>query len=293
MTFAQIILPLNIKGTYTYKVPIFLLGTLSVGMRVVVPFGGKKLYTGIIADLHDQEPESFLPKEIITALDNEAILPTQQLAFWQWLSDYYLSNIGEVYRFAFPSSLKLESETYIRRNDSVEVNFEVLDAHELHLMQALEVKSSISLQELEAFIPRKEVIKTLNSLIDERLIIIDEKLAEKYKAKEVSYIKIKDGLLEEQKIENILASLSKAPKQKDLFLAILDLSTNGEEFIKKSQLFEDKFFSSAHVKALIDKSYIEEYYLQKDRIDLYDGTLEEHDKLSETQQIAADRKSVV
>jgi primosomal protein N' (replication factor Y) len=66
----------------------------------------------------------------------------------------------------------------------------------------LEVKSVINLQELEAFIPRKEVMKTLNSLIDERLIVIDEKISEKYKAKEVSYIRLKEGLLESSSSRN-------------------------------------------------------------------------------------------
>ncbi|WP_407482047.1 primosomal protein N' [Elizabethkingia meningoseptica] len=286
MMFAQIILPLNIKGTYTYKVPVFLYGKLSEGMRVVIPFGGKKLYTGIITELHDREPEAFLPKEIISALDNEAILPAEQLKFWQWISDYYLCNVGEVYRFAFPSSLKLESETYVRRNPDVEVDYEVLDVHELHLMQALEVKSVINLQELEAFIPRKEVIKTLNSLIDERLIIIDEKISEKYKAKEVSYLKLKDGLLGSANISEILSGLNKAPKQKDLFLAILDKSTSDNQFIKKSELFEDKFFTSQQLRALIDKGYVEEFYLQKDRIDAYDGDLESIEQLADFQQKA-------
>ncbi|MCP1252792.1 primosomal protein N' [Elizabethkingia sp. S0634] len=286
MMFAQLILPLNIKGTYTYKVPVFLYGKLAIGMRVVVPFGGKKLYTGIVVEIHDREPEAFLPKEIISALDNEAILPEEQLKFWQWVSDYYLCNVGEVYRFAFPSSLKLESETYVKRNPDVEVDYEVLDVHEIHLMQALEVKSVINLQELEAFIPRKEIMKTLNSLIDERLIVIDEKISEKYKAKEVSYIRLKEGLLESVALHEILSILNKAPKQKDLFLAILDKATSEDPFVKKSELFEDKFFSTQQLKALVDKGYVEEFYLQKDRIDSYDGDLEQIEQLTDLQQKA-------
>ncbi len=192
----------------------------------------------------------FLPKEIISALDNEAILPEEQLKFWQWISDYYLCNVGEVYRFAFPSSLKLESETYVKRNPDVEVDYEVLDVHEIHLMQALEVKSVINLQELEAFIPRKDVMKTLNSLIDERLIVIDEKISEKYKAKEVSYIRLKEGLLESVALHEILSILNKAPKQKDLFLAILDKATSENPFVKKVRTFlKINFFSSQQLKS--------------------------------------------
>ena len=75
-------------------------------MRVLVAFGGKKIYTGIVFELHDQEPETFLPKEIINILDDFPILPKEQIQFWNWLSHYYLCNMGEIYRFAFPSSLK-------------------------------------------------------------------------------------------------------------------------------------------------------------------------------------------
>ena len=122
-------------------------------MRVLVPFGGKKIYTGIVAEIHENEPETFLPKDIHSLLDAEPIVPKQQLKFWNWLSEYYLCNIGEIYRFAFPSSLKLESETYLKRNPNKEIDWEVLDANETYLLQALEVKSLVSLSEIESFIP--------------------------------------------------------------------------------------------------------------------------------------------
>jgi primosomal protein N' (replication factor Y) len=159
LTFAQIILPLNLKGTFTYKVSEEFLPKLALGMRVLVPFGGKKIYTGIVAEIHENEPETFLPKEIHSILDADAIVPEAQLQFWKWLSEYYLCNIGEIYRFAFPSSLKLESETYLKRNLNKEIDWEVLDANETYLLQALEVKSLINLSEIEAFIPKKKSSK--------------------------------------------------------------------------------------------------------------------------------------
>ncbi|WP_373781767.1 hypothetical protein, partial [Kaistella sp.] len=78
-TFAQVILPLNLKGTFTYKVPVELSSSIQVGMRVLVAFGGKKIYTGIVFDLHDEEPETFVPKEIINILDDLPILPKEQI----------------------------------------------------------------------------------------------------------------------------------------------------------------------------------------------------------------------
>ncbi|MDO4225333.1 MAG: primosomal protein N', partial [Bergeyella zoohelcum] len=90
MNFAQIILPLNLAGTFTYRVPDELLSDIQLGMRVLVSFGGKKIYTGIVFDLHQNLPETFVPKDIISLLDSKPILPKEQLDFWAWLSDYYL-----------------------------------------------------------------------------------------------------------------------------------------------------------------------------------------------------------
>jgi len=286
--YIDVILPLNIKGTYIYKIPEVLYDHVQIGMRVVVPFGGKKLYTGIVYKIHEnyENVNSFLPKEIFSTLDREAILPQNQLIFWDWLSKYYMCNIGEIYRFAFPSSMKLESETYVCKNPDKEVNYEILDENELNLIQTLEVRSTINLHELEAFIPKKEVIKTLNNLIEQHLIIIDEKIHEKYKAKEISYIKIKDDLLENVNISEILSKLNRAKKQKEIFLEILNKTSSGEEFIKKSELMENNSFSSQQLKSLINKGFIEEFYLQKNRIDYYDGNLEPLESLTDYQRNA-------
>ena len=186
MNFAQIILPLNLKGTFTYKVPDELVENLKIGMRVLVSFRGKKIYTGIVAEIHQNDPETFVPKEIISILDDSPILPLEQISFWSWISEYYMCNLGEIYRFAFPSSLKLESETYLKIKPNVKVDFENLDVNEMYLIQALEVRQLINVTEIEAFIPKKEIVKTIKSLIDLQYIEIDEKIAEKYRAKEIA-----------------------------------------------------------------------------------------------------------
>ncbi|MGI9652722.1 replication restart helicase PriA [Chryseobacterium sp. RLHN22] len=287
MQYAQIILPLNLKGTFTYKVPEELLPIIQPGMRVLVQFGGKKIYTGIVFELHDEEPTQFVPKEVISILDEQPILPPQQIKFWKWLSDYYLCNLGEIYRFAFPSSLKLESETYLKLKPNATVEFENLDVNEMYLIQALEVRQLINLTDIEAFIPKKDIIKTINSLIDLQYIEIDEKIAEKYKAKEVAYVKINDEVLNNNDLTEVLLKLNKAKKQKDLFLHILEKQTeNPDLHIKKSELFEDGYFASSHLKSLADKHLVEEYYMQKDRIESYEGEIEEVEELTEVQKTA-------
>jgi len=287
LQYAQIILPLNLKGTFTYKVPEELASKIQNGMRVLVPFGGKKIYTGIVFELHDIAPENFVAKEVISILDEYPIVPEQQINFWNWLSNYYLCNLGEIYRFAFPSSLKLESETYLKLKPNAVIEFENLDVNEMYLIQALEVRQLINLTDIEAFIPKKEIIKTINSLIDLQYIEIDEKIAEKYKAKEVAYVKVKDEVLKNQNLTEILLQLSRAKKQKELFLNIIEKQTEHPDLhIKKSELFEDGYFGSSHFKALADKNLVEEYYLQKDRIESYEGEIEEIEELSKAQKEA-------
>ena len=284
MNYAQIILPLNLKGTFTYKIPDELLAQIQVGMRVLVPFGGKKIYTGIVAEIHDDKPETFIPKEIINILDDFAILPNAQIRFWNWLSEYYLCNLGEIYRFAFPSSLKLESETYLKLKPNITVDFENLDVNEMYLIQALEVRQLINLTEIEAFIPKKEIVKTIKSLIDLQYIEIDEKIAEKYKAKEIAYLRVDDDVIKNRKLAEILLELKRSPKQQELFLLILEKQTeNPEKPIKKSEIFEEGNYAHNQLKSLMEKNLVQEYFLQKDRLDSYQGEIQDLETLTESQ----------
>ena len=284
MNFAQIILPLNLKGTFTYKIPGELLAQIEVGMRVLVSFRRKKIYTGIVAEIHQQKPENFVPKEIISVLDDFPILPNEQIRFWNWLSEYYLCNLGEIYRFAFPSSLKLESETYLKLKPNITVDFENLDVNEMYLIQALEVRQLINLTEIEAFIPKKDIVKTINSLIDLQYIEIDEKIAEKYKAKEIAYLRVNDKELEDRNLPEILLELKRSPKQQELFLLLLEKQTENPKIpIKKSEIFEEGNYAYAQLKSLLEKNLVQEYFLQKDRLDSYEGEIEDLEKLTESQ----------
>ena len=116
--FAEVVLPLAVQGTYTYRIPDSM--TVGAGFRVLVPFGRKKYYTAIVVMTHDVEPQGYKVKEILALLDEGPILRHPQLKFWQWIADYYLCTVGEVYKAAVPSGLKVESETQISPNPDYE-----------------------------------------------------------------------------------------------------------------------------------------------------------------------------
>ena len=117
--FADIILPLPLDGVFTYSVPQSLEGQVIKGVRVLVPLGRNKTYVGIISEVHDKKPEGYQTKDILQVLDSCPILLDAQLHLWQWIADYYMSPIGEVFKAAFPAGLKAEdgyrprTETYI------------------------------------------------------------------------------------------------------------------------------------------------------------------------------------
>ena len=134
MTYANIILPLPLEGLFTYGVPDALASRVQVGVRVRVPLGKSKTYVGIVAEYPVALPVSdsgvvdnekkIVYKDILEVLDATPILLPQQLRLWRWISDYYMSPIGDVYKAALPSGLKAEdgyrprTELYVRLADN-------------------------------------------------------------------------------------------------------------------------------------------------------------------------------
>ena len=101
MQYADLILPVPLHGVFTYAVPEGM--TVGVGCRVLVTFGRNKTYLGIVVRLHHQKPEGYEVKPILQVMDTAPIVTEQQLKLWQWISDYYLSPIGDVYKAALPA----------------------------------------------------------------------------------------------------------------------------------------------------------------------------------------------
>ena len=147
MKFVDVILPVPLQGTFTYVVPEGM--DVRVGVRVLVSFGRSKTYVGLVARQHDMKPEGYEVKPVIQVMDATPIVTEEQLRLWWWISDYYLSPIGEVYKAALPAGLKAEdgyrpkTETYIRLTEQYR--------NETALHIALNVLSRAKKQ-LEAFI---------------------------------------------------------------------------------------------------------------------------------------------
>ena len=152
MKYADVILPLPLQGTFTYAIPDNM--QVAVGMRVLVPLGRSKTYVGLVDRIHDVQPQQYAVKALLQVMDTTPIVTNQQLTLWRWMSDYYLSPLGEVYKAALPAGLKAEdgyrpkTETYIRLTEPYR------NVTALHI--ALNVLSRAKKQ-LEAFIAYLEL----------------------------------------------------------------------------------------------------------------------------------------
>ena len=250
--FVEVILPLAIPKTYTYRVPVQLNNFAEKGRRAVVQFGKSKIYTAIIQAVSEIAPDKYEAKYLIDVIDEKPILNSIQLNFWQWIADYYLCTLGEVMAAALPSALKLASETRIILNLEHQFDRKELNDKEFFILDALELRHELTISEISKILAQKSVFPLLKSLLDKKIIFISEEITEKFQPKKVALIALNDFYNDKENLKQLFAVLEKAPKQADALLGFLKLKKQFGE-VKKSAIIEETGVSSAAIKALIDK----------------------------------------
>ena len=287
--FINVILPIPLEKLFTYSISEPESQFLQPGMRVAVPFGKSKIYTALVFEIHTTPPEVYEAKEIHKILDDAPVVNTLQLQHWRWIADYYMCTLGEVFRSAMPSAFLLESETLILRNERGEVDESDLKDDEFLVYEALQHQSMLRVDEVSAIIDRKNVLPILNRLIEKQVILLKDEIYEQYKPKLVRYVKLGTAYQSEGKLEELLQSLTRAPKQSQVVLSLFQLEVKDKKPIKITDLEQMSGSSKAVIKTLIDKGVLEEYHIQVDRVN-YGGTAGDLDlkSLNEHQQKALD-----
>jgi primosomal protein N' (replication factor Y) len=296
MHFVEVILPLSLAKTFTYSVSEAEYHYIKKGMRLAVPFGKSKIYTALVIDIHQNKPTLYDAKEIHQILDERPIVTEIQIAHWQWIASYYMCAIGDVYRGAMPSALLLESETLISQKTATFVDESLLSDDEYLVFQALQLQSSLKIQEIIAILNKKNIFPVIQKMIDKNILVLEEEMQESYKPKLVRYLKLHSKYDSNQGLSDLLETLKNANKQKEVVMTYFQLSasekTRGEtersgvKPIAVKKLVEAANSTSAIVKALIDKEIFEDYYLQEDRVNFTGKTKEEQLQLSTVQNTA-------
>lgn len=270
MKYVSVILPLALNRVLTYAVPDELAADVIVGGRVVVPVGKKKLYTGIVSQIFDDFDDDIEIKEIISVLDLNPVVTLPQLNLWKWIADYYICSLGEVMKAALPSGLKMESETLVAANEDFE-EIEPLKKTELAVMENLSTSKQTSIEELSKLVKVKNLLPTMQSLLAKGAITLNEQLKDGYKPKMETYVTVSDRLLDTDAMNKAAAELERSPKQLELLLKFLSMSSfyvKGEQKeVTKKELLAKADASPAVLQGLIKKDIFRLYDKEIGRID--------------------------
>jgi len=271
--FADLILPLPLAGLFTYSIPCELQNEVAVGKRVVVSFGSKKIYSGIVRNIHSNPPEGYEVKDIVACLDESPLINNLQFSFWDWLSDYYQCNLGEVYKAAIPAGLKLESQTKISYRKDFAADKQLSKTEEL-ILGILKNSKDVNIQTLNQASGLKNALPQLKKLLEKGAIEVEERVLSSYKEKQIKYVKLFRDFSENE-LGEVLNGLSRAKKQQEILFAYLNLSKHSiaekPEKVTAAELLLSSQSSSSILKALVDKEILEIYFESTDRLDFSDS----------------------
>ncbi|WP_321318890.1 primosomal protein N' [Labilibaculum sp.] len=268
--FADIILPLPLARLFTYSIPEELKADVAIGKRVVVPFGSKKFYTGIVKNIHNTAPEDYSTKDIITCLDESPIINSFQFNFWDWISQYYQCALGDVFKAALPSGLKLESQTKITANEDFQTQ-ETLSKTEAQILNVLKHSKDVNISALNQATGLKNTLPQVKSLLEKGAVFIEEQIINHYKEKKKEFVRLASDFSESE-MGDLINDLKRAKKQQEILLSYLNLSKHyfEENALKVSalELLTSTATSKSILKSLVEKNILEIYHEKMDRIDL-------------------------
>lgn len=281
--FIDLILPIPIPRTFTYAVTEKEAFFLQKGMRVAVSFGKTKMYTGLVFNIHTNAPTLYEAKEIHQILDSTPLVNELQLQHWQWIANYYMCALGDVYRASLPSAFLLESETVVYKNEAF-TDESILEDDEFLIFEALQHQSQLTIHQVVDILGKKKVMPTVNELIKKAAIYIKEEIYEQYKPKLVKYVRLHANYTTNASLEKLLKELSRAKKQRDAVLTFFQLSASKKP-IKAKDLETNAAVSGSILKSLVDKNIFEFYHIKIDRIQ-FNGDTNSLKTLNEFQQKA-------
>ena len=290
--FVDVILPLPLQACFTYALPPEMDGQVQIGCRVVVSFGRKKFYTGIVRNVHYLKPQEYEVKEVSAVLDEHPILVPLQFQFWEWLADYYLCTQGDVYKAALPSGLKLESETVVEYNPDFEAT-EPLSEREQKVLDLLAVEPEQTVTRLEKESGLKNILAVVKSLLEKDALFVKEELKRTYKPKTETRVRLTEAACNERRLHFFFDELQRrAPKQLDLLMKYIELSgCLGEREVRevsKAELLKRSGATPAVFSGLVDKGVFEVYQQEVGRLETVSQAVMSLNELNVHQQRAFD-----
>ncbi|WP_221394510.1 primosomal protein N' [Dyadobacter sp. NIV53] len=270
--FADLILPVPIPSLFTYRVPREMSELITVGARVIVQFGQKRIITAAVARLHTNPPVKYQAKYILELLDEQPIITNRQLELFNWIAEYYLCNIGEVLNVALPAGLKITSQSRIQFNPEFDY-YELLTDEEHVILDEIKKHQTLSYEEVERLMQKSNITSLIKSLVGKRAVILFEEVKEKYKPKVVKKVRLTSAFLTNESLVQLTSSLDKIPRQQEILIRYLsyipaynnpDLNLKG---LDKSIFLKNDGLSDSALQTLIKKGIFEQFEIFISRFD--------------------------
>ena len=273
--FADIILPVPIPQTFTCSVGPEIQDEIGIGYRVMVQFGRKRILTGIVAKVHQKAPEAYQAKAILDLLDDFPIVNALQIKFWAWLASYYCCHLGEVMNAALPSGLKLSTESKIQMHPDFDLDNPdyPMDDREMLILEALEKKEEMNVDQLDTLVPVKDLHKLIKSLLGKKAILVYESVKEKYSPKVELRVRLaQEYITESDKLNELFDGIKGKVKQENVLLKYLQQvpiyqnSELNEQGLAKKVL-TDAGCSPSSIDTLIKNKVLESFKVKISRFD--------------------------
>lgn len=255
-------------------------------MRISVPFGKSKIYTGIVYKVYNNNPPAYQTKSIDQILDETPIITSHQIKHWEWMAGYYMCTLGEIIRAALPSAFLLESETIVSLATKEPLDESLFTDDEFLVYEALMHQSMLHINDIKNILDRANVVKILEGLLKKNIIAVHEELFDQYKPKLKRYLKLKSPYQTEEKLKEVLETLSRAPKQKEVLMNLFMMQAQTKKPVEALSLQKKSDTSASVINVLIEKDILEEYHIQKDRVQYTGDAASEIKELNEAQQEA-------
>ena len=269
--YVDVIVPLPIASQYTYSVPAELEESVQEGCRVVVSFGQKKFYTAIVTKVHYVAPENYETKDVEEVLDTSPVILPTQFRFWEWLSTYYLCTLGDVYKAAMPSGMKLESETLVAYNEDFEATVP-LPKNEQRILDLLNDDKEQCVTQLQKASGLKSILPIIKRLLEKQAIFVKEDLKRNYKPRTEARVRLTEAYSTEHALRELFDNLGRAKKQLSLLMKYIELSgwmgtASTLKEVSKKDLLDKTGASVSILNSLVEKGVLETYYYEIGRLD--------------------------
>lgn len=269
--YVDVIVPLPIASQYTYSVPAELEESVQEGCRVVVSFGQKKFYTAIVTKVHYVAPENYETKDVEEVLDTSPVILPTQFRFWEWLSTYYLCTLGDVYKAAMPSGMKLESETLVAYNEEFEATVP-LPKNEQRILDLLNDDKEQCVTQLQKASGLKSILPIIKRLLEKQAIFVKEDLKRNYKPRTEARVRLTEAYSTEHALRELFDNLGRAKKQLSLLMSYIELSgwmgtASTLKEVSKKDLLDKTGASVSILNSLVEKGVLETYYYEIGRLD--------------------------